>query len=237
MSSYSKYKNIGLFAYAKLKDTAAPAKETRQALSDWNRWAKSNDQCPIYINGKGLTALLKEIGKESFANDEELIDFFKEHLFAKPSHTEKERQSLAELALMNFHQAGFPFATNFCVNNTSRANIRASEPISRIDFNDTEKGLVITEQQTYKELVDKKTGKKDTIRDPEKYHARTTTTSLMTPQGISVQNLEIDCMSRKAAPIFDKRGLFEKIRLYLSKLLGSEKEQPPLTIGVNSLRQ
>ncbi|MDP1603355.1 MAG: hypothetical protein Q8M03_08835 [Legionella sp.] len=231
MNSYWKYKNLGIFAYAKEnQETAGPATEMRQALSDWNRWAKSGDtHCPLYINGTSLTALLTEEGKEGFQDADELAAFFKKHLFSKPHYTEEDSNALVNLALMHFHQAGFPFATNFCINNTYRGQTQASDPVTRIDFEDTENGLVIKEQQTYKTLVTN--GKPDKITNPEKYHAKTITTSLMNAQGITLKDLEIDCQSRRAAPIFDKRGLLEKISQYIKNILIDFKclQEKPIT--------
>lgn len=218
MSSYWKYKNLSIFAYAKEgQETAGPEKNLRQALSDWNRWAKSDDDhCPIFINGKLLTVLLREEGKELFDDVQELTDFFKKHLFSKPNY--EDNNTLANFALMHFHQAGFPFATNFCVNNTNRGTTLASEPISRIDFEDTDNGLVVKEQQTYKKLAFT-SGETDVITDPKKYHARTITTSLINAQGITLENLEIDCQTRSAAPIFDKRWIWERICQYIINML------------------
>lgn len=113
-----------------------------------------------------------------------LAAFFKKHLFSKPNYTEADSGILVNLALMHFHQAGFPFATNFCINNTHEGKTRASEPIGRIDFNDSENGLVVIEQQTYKKLVFAN-GKVHEISstNPKKYHAKTITTSLINMQG------------------------------------------------------
>lgn len=219
MNSYWKYKHLGVFAYHQEdQETAGSAKDTNQVLSDWTRWASSGVNCPIYINGQSLTTLLASNEKAPFQNTNELMDFFKEHLFSKPNYQDADKNALANLALMHFHQAGLPFATNFCINNIHRGSIFASEPVSRIDFNDTEKGLEVIEQQTYKQLISNK-GKKNTITNLNQYHARTITTSLINTNGITLQNLDIDCSTRAAAPIFDKRGLWEKICQYIKNIL------------------
>lgn len=219
MNSYWKYKHLSVFAYDKEgQATAGQAKDINRVLSDWTRWASSGVNCPIYINGQSLTTLLANNENAIFQNINELMDFFKEYLFSKPNYQDVDKHALANLALRHFHQAGFPFATNFCINNAHIGGLSASEPVSRIDFNDTEKGLEVIEQQTYKQLVSNK-GKKNTITDLNAYHARTVTTSLININGITLQNLDIDCPTRAAAPIFDKRGLWEKICQYIKNIL------------------
>lgn len=216
MSRYWKYKNLGIFAYETANTIAGPTTDTTQALRDWNRWVKAGEErCPIYIYGQSLAKLRKE----PFQYEEELKTFFEQKLFSKFNDTEENKKTLVSLALMHFHQAGFPFATHYCINNASTGDIRASDPISRIDFYNTKDGLVVKEQQTYQELVSVSTGKKNKITDSHQYHAKTITTSLFNTNGITLNHLEIDCLTSAATPIFDKRGLWEKLCQYIINIL------------------
>ncbi|MCC5015258.1 MULTISPECIES: hypothetical protein [unclassified Legionella] len=219
MGTYWKYKHLGIFAYAEEENTAAPTNDMEQARRDWNRWARSGEKCPILINGLSLPQVLINAKIEikdpdTFANNEELINFFKKFLFA--NYPSADQDELVLQALMHFHQAGFPFATNYCVSNVNSGLIRACEPQTTIDFVPTGNGLQVKEEQIYKKLstsqgIDEISG--------NGYHAKTTTTSLFNPQGITLLDLEIDCPSSNAATIFDKRKLWDQICQYVKNIL------------------
>ncbi|HHF7349362.1 TPA: hypothetical protein ACPSKE_002567 [Legionella feeleii] len=220
MSTYWKYKNLSIFAYAKEENTAAPTTDVDQACRDWNRWARGAEMCPIHINGIPLPQALENAGIEvknpgnTFADNNELIAFFKNHLFN--NYDLAIQNDLAMQALMHFHQAGFPFATNYCVSNVNAGAVRACEPQTTIDFIPTDNGLQIKEEQIYKKIS---TNNKVYETHGNEYYAKTTTTSLFNPQGITLLDLEIDCPNADAATIFDKRKLWDQICQYIKNIL------------------
>ncbi|WP_019216730.1 hypothetical protein [Legionella tunisiensis] len=232
MSTYWKYKNLSIFAYGKKANTAGPSWRFEQARSDWDRWATSGEICPIYINGIQLSILREDKG---FDTEKDLQTFFKQYF---PKQTPEEQETLVNQSCAHFHQAGLLFATNFCVKNIQHGEIRALDPITKIDLVVTDDGWLIKEQQTYKGLVSS-LGIKDEITKPDEFHAQTTTTYLLNQDGIQLLDLEIDCPSHNASSIFDTRSVWKKICQYIMNMLIDynyiqEKSSEPISIESES---
>jgi hypothetical protein len=204
-----KHRNLAIIKYGNEEGViqAGPVEE-RQALSDWDRLAKSGEKCTYFIDGEPLS----KVQPNGFDSVTELRDFFKQHLFPRDPNAEQ----LATLAMAHFHQAGLPHATNFSIKNISMSdpNIKVSDPESMINFKPDLKGLIIQEINTYKKWQDTSHGRPVTheCSASKPFYAKTETTYKITPDKedprgavIDLINLEIDCPSQHLAPIFDKR--------------------------------
>ncbi|MCH9756433.1 MAG: hypothetical protein K0U37_04480 [Gammaproteobacteria bacterium] len=153
---------------------------------------------------------------------ENLERFFEMTLFNQVKNVE-QRNHLVQAAMKHFHQAGLPHATNLSINAQNDTKYKLKDPERRINFEWTDKGLIITEENTYKKWSDMTPKGKPiehVCRRGKPYYAETKTTYLLTPDSdIKLIDLEINCPSRKLASIFDKREAHEQPYRYLKDII------------------
>jgi hypothetical protein len=181
-----------------------------QALSDWNREIDSKENTQIFIDGKSISSIRNG---EKFGSVEELKVFFITTLFSKISD-EELKENFAKEALFIFHQGGLPFASHHClVSMAQTGNIKLPGEKIKVNFSPSEEGVLITEENTYAKLaIGGKVYKSDT------YHAKTESQVLFGKDGIEVKKMSIDCPSRYAATILDKRTFYELFMHVVDKL-------------------
>ncbi len=202
-----KHRNMEILHYGTNAEEAGPETREGQTLNDWDRLAKSGQACTYYINGRKLS----DLAPDGFASEKELKDFLIEHLFREAENP----NLLAEAAIKHCHQAGLPHATNYSVTQQNQTQHQPRDPITRISFSwnnsNSNQGLQITEENTYKEWIHTGTGAKHRCTDAEPYYAETKTTYLLTPDAkIKLVDLQIDCPSQNLAEVFDKREASEQ---------------------------
>ncbi len=133
--------------------------------------------------------LQAEIERQA-AGQDNLAQFFEEHFFKDIDSKEEEgklrisddqRRALIQAAMQHFHQGGLPHATNLSMNKQNQTQHKLSDPERKIYFDWTKDGFLITEENTYKEWVDNKTGAKHRCSADEPYFAETKSSYLLTP--------------------------------------------------------
>ena len=182
----------------------------KQALSDWNREIDSGENTQIFIDGKSISSVRN--GKK-FSGVEELINFFIENLFLKISD-EELKGNLAKKSLLIFHQGGLPFASHYClVSIAQTGKVKLPGEKIKVNFSPSEEGILITEENTYTKLC---IGGK--VYPSDTYHAKTESQVLFGKDGIEVKKMSIDCPSRYAATILDKRTFYELFMHVIDKI-------------------
>lgn len=185
-------------------------KREESARSDWQRQAEADKQCIYHIKKNNQLVSVADLAKDKqkpFETDDELKQFFKEHLF--PESTNQE--TLCTQALYQLYQAGLPHATNSAIDQIAKSkNISFPDRggVNReITFEPSDEGLIITEKNTYLTWMrNDGTGKRECEKEDKAYYAQTKSTYLMKHDGTCVlKDLEVDCPSSHLAPIFDIR--------------------------------
>jgi hypothetical protein len=181
-----------------------------QALSDWNREIDSGENTQIFIDGKSISSIRNG---EKFSSVEEVNNFFITTLFLKISD-EGIKEKLAKESLLIFHQGGLPFASHHClVSIAQTGTIKLPGEKIKVNFSPNKEGVLITEENTYAMLaIGGKVYKSDT------YYAKTESQVLFGKDGIEVKKMSIDCPSRYAATILDKRTFCELFMHVVDKI-------------------
>ncbi|MDF1677486.1 MAG: hypothetical protein P1U32_02185 [Legionellaceae bacterium] len=192
------------------RTTQKKTKEELEALSDKEKAAYT----------ESLTQEEHERKAEGAAN---LAHFFEENLFNQVED-KKKRALLVATAMAHFHQGGLPHATNLSINKQNETTHKLLDPERRINFEWTDKGLIITEENTYKKWVDSITGEKHECRGNQAFYAETKSVYLLTPDAqIQLLDLQINCPSSSLAEAFDKRPAgeqpYRRIREFINFLL------------------
>jgi guanine nucleotide exchange protein RalF len=205
------YKALEKFSYdPDINNQGERVVSGKQTLSDWNREISSEDNTQVFIEGKSISSVRNG---EKFSSIEELKEFFMNTLFSQISD-EKLKENLAKESLKIFHQGGLPFASHYClVSLNQKSNIKLPGEIIKVNFSPNEEGVLITEENTYANLS---IGNK--IYKSHTYHAKTESQVLFGKDGIDIKEMTIDCPSRHAATILDKRTFCELFMHVIDKI-------------------
>lgn len=181
-----------------------------QALSDWNREISAGENTQIFIEGKSISSVKNG---EKFSSVEELKEFFMNTLFSQISD-EELKENLAKKSLKIFHQGGLPFASHYClVSLNQKGHIKLPEEKIKVNFSPSKEGVLITEENTYTKL-----SIGGNIYRSNTYHAKTESQVLFGEDGIDIKKMTIDCPSRDAATILDKRTFCELFMHVIDKI-------------------
>lgn len=203
-----------------------PTKDHRLYL----RVLEDEKKIEVYFNGKikeltkddfeHMQEILKEenfdqdlvksaCGPLNFKDVDELAEFFEAHLF----HNVKEKHKRSELvrqALLNFHQMGFPHASNYLIQVSNSRNLSADtgsliEPKVKIVYRPTETGVLIEEENVYRSMVIN--GNLEKL-EGEPYYAKTNAKKSFEigADGVvsaKVTEVTVDCRDDRLNPVFD----------------------------------
>ncbi len=223
-----------------------PREKREGFLPQRTRQKKTKEELDA-LSDKEKAAYTEKLSQEERERDAEgarnLAHFFEENFFNQVTD-EKKRALLVSVAMAHFHQGGLPHATNLSINKQNHTKRKLFDPERRINFEWTDEGLVITEENSYKQWIDMDSGQKHQRKANEPAYAETKTVYLITPDAhIKLIDLQIDCPSKNLAEIFDKRepheqpyrGILEFLNFLVSKMnlwVGHKKtldESPPET--------
>ena len=211
----------GLGPSSKDKDEALD-----QAVSDWNRGGMAG---VYYVNGKSVADLR---GGEKF-DKKNLEKFIRTHLTHKVPKDQQDR--LTTLAIQHLHQNGLNNAISHNANEVAVKDLGAvlfsSDANRRVDFVATKKGLEVTEEVVYNQIMSSK-GNKETTDKGYVMHAKGKT--LLTPKYVRVLDVKLDCPHKALSSVLDERNFFEKVHDFVRNIFQSKKVEakpvpPPQT--------
>lgn len=206
--------NLNFFSYDN-KKAVSTADAGKQTLTDWNRHIIVGERCGYFINGVKLselraTMLAKGACQQlEFIDTSELTQFFKDYLFKDLSA--EQADIAAAQAILQWHQSGIQHATyqhTWAYALKNFPNLQLSSPNTNVHFTNTADGVLITENNAYREWAKVKPNgevEKHSRTEKEPHFAQTSTTYLFTPESVELQGLSIDCSEPDLTLLFDKQ--------------------------------